>query len=126
MTTLVQPSEDLAIYAEHLVRRFGQVVAVNDVRRCGEGSQIGHYFDALLADLARNRPQFRRKDEGLVPLPLQFEGKVPDNDLGSSVSVQQIICYQYFQREFQSVSRVGRLLGEWLLGAAAGVLLAVA
>ncbi|HEY4817939.1 MAG TPA: ABC transporter ATP-binding protein [Candidatus Acidoferrum sp.] len=31
MTTLVQPSEDLAIYAEHLVRRFGQVVAVNDV-----------------------------------------------------------------------------------------------
>jgi ABC-type multidrug transport system ATPase subunit len=31
MTTLAQPSEDLAIYAEHLVRRFGQVVAVNDV-----------------------------------------------------------------------------------------------
>ena len=31
MTALAQPPEDLAIYAEHLVRRFGQVVAVDDV-----------------------------------------------------------------------------------------------
>ena len=31
MTSAAQPAEDLAIYAEHLVRRFGQVVAVNDV-----------------------------------------------------------------------------------------------
>src|SRR5437879_7696334 len=31
MTQLAQPSDDLAIDAQHLVRRFGQVVAVNDV-----------------------------------------------------------------------------------------------
>jgi ABC-2 type transport system ATP-binding protein len=31
MTALAQPSEHLAIDARHLVRRFGQVVAVNDV-----------------------------------------------------------------------------------------------
>src|ERR1700741_143847 len=31
MPALAQPSEDLAISAEHLVRRFGQVTAVNDV-----------------------------------------------------------------------------------------------
>jgi ABC-2 type transport system ATP-binding protein len=31
MIQLAQPAEDLAIHADHLVRRFGQVVAVNDV-----------------------------------------------------------------------------------------------
>jgi ABC-type multidrug transport system ATPase subunit len=31
MAVAVKPSEDLAIYAEHLVRRFGHVTAVNDV-----------------------------------------------------------------------------------------------